>query len=216
MRQRKSKVMQKTFAPANPPSLFDRIVVAARNGREDIIEDFKNSGALPDLNVPPNENTPLPLCEAVNCGSLNVIRLLRRLGASPNRRCPFYGKTAYELAADDVEAYRRLKIRRKKQTCAYFDIHTAIGYDDLEWLRKVAGDDFKPNFNFYYPMPPGFLFYSPLAYAVQSRSMRCARWLLEHGADPNRVCRRSQKKPLQMAKGRMRRMIEEFMRRGSA
>ena len=195
---------------------FEAAVIAARCGREDIIESLRDSGRLPDLNVPPNENTPFPLCEAVNYRSLQIIRLLMRLGADPDRKCPFYGKTANEIANCDAELLSRLSLNEDERLSGYFAVHTAIGYDDLELLKNSVQEGFDPNFNFYYSMPPGFLFPSPLAYAVKSRSMRCARWLLEHGADMNRVCKKGGTTPLKMAGGRMKTLLENFMRRGSS
>ena len=60
---------------------------------------------------------------------------------------------------------------------ANYDIFSACGMDDLEWVRELAAEDAGV------VMLEGGADMTPLHWAARSGSSRCVQWLLQRGAD---------------------------------
>ena len=82
-----------------------------------------------------------------------------------------------------------------------FNFLSACRINDAEVIKAHLESGLHPklNENLYYAMPPGFLQELPLAIAVKQNALETVLLLLEHGADPDALCRKNEKTPRELA-----------------
>lgn len=173
--------------PPGRDAEYDQVHEAAWAGAKDNLRVLLERG-MADPNSTSNPHTGWPsdvsllywVAHAGQENSAEFAQLLLDHGADPEVRCNAgRGKTPLQTAA--TPGWNESVTRSKRSTAAtliengaYYDEFSATALDDLDRLKALATED------------RGLAARGGiLHWAAEAGSMKCARWLLSHGAEAN-------------------------------